>query len=85
MYQVPVMTGKDTMCDQCTPAKRVVGANPEVTQEEMWVVAVVRMVVVVWLVFIMGMVVMLVVMMVALGVRVVMVRGLAPIYNGRIF
>ena len=24
------MTKKDTMCEQCTPAKRIVGANPEV-------------------------------------------------------
>ena len=24
------MTKKDTMCEQCTPPKRIVGANPEV-------------------------------------------------------
>ena len=29
--QVPPMTKKDTMCDQCTPPKRIVGANPEVS------------------------------------------------------
>jgi len=27
--KVPPMTKKDTMCEQCTPAKRIVGANPE--------------------------------------------------------
>ena len=27
------MTKKDTMCEQCTPAKRIVGANPEVNQQ----------------------------------------------------
>jgi len=27
--KVPVMTKKETVCDRCTPLKRVVGANPE--------------------------------------------------------
>jgi len=27
--KVPPMTKKDTMCEQCTPPKRIVGANPE--------------------------------------------------------
>ena len=34
--QVPLMTKKDTMCEQCTPAKRIVGANPEVDQQLNW-------------------------------------------------
>ena len=34
--QVPPMTKKDTMCEQCTPAKRIVGANPEVNQQLNW-------------------------------------------------
>ena len=37
--QVPPMTKKDTMCEQCTPPKRIVGANPEVRsfwQRDIW-------------------------------------------------
>ena len=30
------MTKKDTMCEQCTPAKRIVGANPEGNQQINW-------------------------------------------------